>query len=164
VELLAQLLRNNSNAQAIVSVPFLGGPTLRGYTVASTDVKPGDKLGITLYWQSRPPRETPVNSFVHVRNGRSGRPNNLRSGSDIWAQAEHMVPGGRLTTEYWAGQIYADYFMVHLPDDMPSDVYFLEIGWFDPQSGEQLDPIDEAISPPLRELWRSVLLPSITVH
>jgi hypothetical protein len=89
---------------------------------------------------------------------------NPRSGNDIWAQAEHMQPGGRFTTDYWPPQIYADLFFLTIPDDMPPGEYHVEIGWFDPQTGEQLDPADEAIPPPLKELWHSLLLPSITVQ
>ena len=62
------------------------------------------------------------------------------------------------------GKLYLDSFRVTLPEEMPPGEYYLEVGWFDPRTGEQLDPIAEAIQPPLSILWRSVLLPNIEVR
>jgi hypothetical protein len=47
---------------------------------------------------------------------------------------------------------------------MPPGEYYVEIGWFDPVTGEQLDPQAGAVQPPLDVLWRSVLLPNIRVQ
>ena len=63
-----------------------------------------------------------------------------------------------LVSSAWIG------FVLTLPDDIPPGDYFVEAGWLDMETGEQLAPSEEALSPPLRELWHSVLLPSITVH
>lgn len=152
------------NAQAVVDVPFEGGPRLRGYAIPTNQAAPGDQLMVTLYWQGESDGATPLHSFVHIRNGQPNGPMNPRSDSEIWAQDEHVEPGGRLTTDYWPPQVYSDQFVLVLPEDMPPGDYFVEIGWFNPESGEQLDPLDEAMDPPLRELWRSVLLPSITIR
>ncbi len=152
------------NAQAVVDVPFEGGPRLRGYNVSTDQARPGDQITVTAYWQGKPESGSPLYSFVHIRNSQPEGPVNPRSGNDIWAQADHMEPGGRFTTDYWPPQIYADQSVLTLPADMPPGDYFVEIGWFHPDTGEQLDPLDEAMVPPLRELWRSVLLPSITVR
>jgi hypothetical protein len=57
-----------------------------------------------------------------------------------------------------------DEFRVRLPGDMPPGTYFLEIGWADSTTGEQLDPQPDAVKPPLSVLWRSILLPSIEVR
>jgi hypothetical protein len=47
---------------------------------------------------------------------------------------------------------------------MPPGEYFLEVGWFDPATGEQLDPAPETVTPPLKILWRSVLLPPVRIR
>ena len=39
----------------------------------------------------------------------------------------------------------------------------LEVGWFNPATGEQLKHLPESVQTPLRILWRSILLPSVTV-
>jgi hypothetical protein len=75
-----------------------------------------------------------------------------------------VTPGGLFSTDFVAGRIYEDEFVVQVPPNTPPDTYFLEVGWQNPRTGEQLDPLAGAIQEPLRPLWRSVLLPSITVR
>lgn len=152
------------NAQAITDIPFAGGSSLRGYAISSNEVRPGDQLVVSLYWQGTPAIKDPLHSFVHVRNSQPNGPLNPRTGSEIWAQDEHVEPGGRLTIDFWPPQVYADQFVLTLPDDIPPGDYFVEVGWLDMETGEQLAPSEEALSPPLRELWHSVLLPSISIR
>ena len=82
----------------------------------------------------------------------------------MWAQAENFEPGGRLTTDYWDGQVYVDQFLLDIPADIPAGVYNFEVGWFNPQAGEQLEPKPETVTPPHSILWRSILLPPLTVQ
>ncbi len=151
-------------AQATVDAVFVGGPRLRGYTLSSSQPKPGHELRVNLYWQGESEQTKNLHSFVHIRNSQPGGPNNPRTGNEIWAQDEHYAPGGVLTTQYLPGRLYRDEFRVRLPEDTPPGEYFLEIGWFDPQTSEQLEVVKESLAPPLRELWRSILLPSLTVR
>lgn len=88
---------------------------------------------------------------------------NPRTGNELWAQDEHVAPGGFPTTEYVPGELYRDPYRLTLPVDMPPGEYYLEVGWFHPTTGEQLDPRAGAVQPPLGILWRSVLLPNIRV-
>jgi hypothetical protein len=153
-------------AQAAVDVPFAGGPRLRGYSISDRQPAPGERLRVELFWQgengsAEGPR---LFSFVHIRNSQPDGAVNPQTNNEIWAQDEHYAPGGLLVTDYVPGRIYLDEYRVRLPEDMPPGEYYLEVGLFDNGTGEQLDPVDEAIAPPLRELWRSVLLPSITVE
>ncbi|MEJ5197814.1 MAG: hypothetical protein WHX53_02715 [Anaerolineae bacterium] len=162
-------------AQATVDVAFADAPRLRGYTVSSADVRRGAEVRVDLYWQgqqdtgqaSNVKRQTSsgvLASFVHIRRSRPEQAPSPVTGGDIWAQAEHGTPGGLLTTEFLPGKLYKDEFRVRIPADMPPGEYFLEVGWFDPATGEQLDPLPETVKPPLRILWRSILLPSIRVQ
>jgi hypothetical protein len=151
-------------AQASVDVPFAGGPRLRGYSVSQATLKPGDTLRVNLYWQGEPDLSKRLASFVHIRNSQKGWPMNPRTENELWAQDEHETPGGILSTEYLPGRLYLDEFRVRLPDDIPPGEYFLEIGWADLAAGEQLEPQAKAVKPPLKILWRSVLLPSLQVR
>jgi hypothetical protein len=151
-------------AQAVVGVSFATAPSLCGYTVASSTVRPGSELRVDLYWRGEPGVTTGLSSFVHVRNSKPAGLMNPRTGNEIWAQDEHNTPGGLLTTEYLPEKLYKDVFRVPLPEDMPPGEYFLEVGWYNPQSGEQLDPRPETVKPPLKILWRSILLPSVQVR
>jgi hypothetical protein len=148
-------------AQGTADVRFPDAPALRGYTVPASQVQPGDELRVDLYWGGKDGAKTNLSSFVHVRNSRPNGPMNPRSGNEIWAQEEHQTPGGLLTTEFLPGKLYKDEFRVPLPDDLPPGEYFVEVGWFNPESGEQLDPQPETVQPPLKILWRSILLPSV---
>ncbi len=151
-------------AQVTVDIPFPGGPRLRGYTVSSYEAEPRQALRVTLFWQGEPDQAKRLSSFVHVRNSQPDWPVNPRTGSDIWAQADQVTPGGLPTEAYKPGRLYRDEIRVALPEDMPAGEYFLEVGLADPATGEQIDPEPTAVQPPLRILWRSVLLPSVTVR
>ncbi len=151
------------NAQSMVDVPFVGGPRLRGYSVSSNQIRPGGQIQVILYWQGRPETAGALGSFLHVRNSQKDWPLNPGNGTELWTQDEHYTPGGRVTSDYWPTQVYADVFSLRLPEDMPLGEYFLETGWFDQTKAEQLEPDPAAVKPPLRILWRSILLPSIRV-
>ena len=152
------------DAQATVDVGFAGAPRLRGYTVPSSTTRSRGELRVDLYWQGERGAATALSSFVHIRNSRKDQPLNPRSGGEIWAQTEHISPGGLSSAKYLPDKIYKDEFRVPIPEDMPPGEYFLEIGWFDPQSGEQLDPQAETVKAPLKILWRSILLPSVQMR
>ena len=154
-------------AQAAVDAVFMDAPRLRGYSTPSAQVAPGEALRIDLFWEDATDADGAgknLSSFVHIRNSQPGGTMNPRTGSEIWAQDEHVAPGGLLTTEYLPGKLYKDEFRIRLPDDIPPGEYFLEVGWFDPATGEQVDLPPDGAQPPLRILWRSVLLPSIQVR
>lgn len=151
-------------AQTTVDAPLMGGPALRGYTVSSYEPARGDELRVTVYWQGTAEQLPRLHSFLHVRNLSPDAPLNPATGDGIWAQQENYAPGGRVTDQYQPGKLYVDQFRVRLPDDMPPGEYFLEIGLFDPVTGEQIDPVAEQVKPPLAILWRSLLLPNLTVQ
>ena len=151
-------------AQASVDTPFPGAPRLRGYTVSADPLSPGGTLRMSLFWQGEPGVIPGLYAFVHIRNSQQDWPVNPRTGSDIWTQSDHVAPAGLFSQQFVPGRLYLDDYQLVLPEDMPPGVYLLEVGWFDPASGQQLDPQADAVRPPLKVLWRSVLLPSVTVR
>jgi len=118
---------------------------------------------MAVYWEGVEGLTDRVWSFAHVRPSAEGQPGNPRAENGMWAQDEHVAPGGLLTDVYVPGKLYRDVFRLRLPEDMPPGEYFLEIGWFNPETGEQADVPPEAVREPLRILWRSVLLPNLRV-
>ena len=92
-----------------------------------------------------------------------GQAPNPNVDNGMWAQEEHRSWDGLLMRELVPGKLYEDRYRLTLPGDTPPGEYFLEVGWFDTMTGEQADVTPEAIQPPLRILWRSVLLPNLTV-
>ncbi len=149
---------------ATVDVAFVGAPSLRGYTLGDNRFRPGGTAQVVLFWEGESDSLPMLKNFVHIRNSQPDQLINPRTGSDIWAQEDHLTPGGLFLRDFSPGRLYQDEFRVALPADMPPGEYFLEVGWFNPETGEQTEPVDESLMPPLRELWRSVLLPSITVE
>jgi hypothetical protein len=121
---------------------------------------------VELFWQGTPEAVPVLHSFVHIRNSQPGGPYNPRSGDEIWAQGVNYAPGmgGITTNQFVSGRLYKDEIRVTLPKDMPTGEYFLEIGLFNPETGEQLDPVAETVQLPLKILWRSILLPSLAVR
>ena len=150
-------------AQSTVDVPFDNGIHLRGYRIFTPGTAAGGEVHLQLYWQTAELLDRSWHSFVHIRNSEPNGPMNPRTGGEIWAQEEHTAPGGLLATDFLPGKLYEEEFRFTLPTDIPPATYFLEIGWFDPQTGEQVDLDPNAVPPPLRILWRSLLLPSLRV-
>jgi hypothetical protein len=150
-------------ADTTATASFAGAPALRGYSVASTDVSAGGPVELTLYWQVDAPLDHPLASFVHVRPSAPEQPTNPASPNGMWAQEEHRSWDGLLGSELVPGKLYADSYRFDLPKEMPAGKYFLEFGWFDSVSGEQADTPEGSAQPPLRILWRSVLLPDLNV-
>ncbi len=151
-------------AEVTVDIPFAGGHRLRGYAVSSYQVEAGDDLRVSLVWQAESGVASPLHSFVHVRNSQPEQAVNPYTGSEIWAQWDQPSPAGLFTTEFVPGKLYLDELRVPIPADMPPGEYRLEVGWFDPASGEQLEPAPAAVKEPLGILWRSILLPPVTVQ
>ncbi|MCB0253556.1 MAG: hypothetical protein KDI55_07490 [Anaerolineae bacterium] len=151
-------------ADSTTDVAFAGGPRLRGYAVPSQTVKPGEDFRVALYWQADEKPADNLYGFVHIRNSQPDLPVNPRSGSEIWAQQDNFTPGNLSTTDYVPGKLYRDEYRVPIPEDIPPGDYYLEVGWLNPATGEQLEPLPESVTPPLDILWRSILLPSVTVE
>jgi hypothetical protein len=150
-------------ADTTATASFAGAPALRGYSIASYNAKAGDPVELTLYWQVDAPLDHSLASFVHVRPSTPEQATNPASPNGMWAQEEHRSWDGLLGSELVPGKLYADSYRFDLPKEMPAGKYFLEFGWFDPVSGEQADTPEGSAQPPLRILWRSVLLPDLNV-
>ncbi|MBA3532071.1 MAG: hypothetical protein H0T73_09150 [Ardenticatenales bacterium] len=153
-------------AQQTVNVPYAGGPRLRGYTLPTPTLARGETLVFTLIWQGdEATNRAPLHTFVHLMpEQEEGWPRNPANDTGLWAQVDHQVPGDLLTTNYLPDRLYWDEFRIEIPRETPRGNYRLRVGWYDPQSGEQLVPNPASIHPPLAEHWRAIFLPSITIR
>ena len=147
-------------AQVSTGATFAGGPALRGYSVFTPSIARGDYLRLEVFWEGMTADASRLNSFVHVRNSMRDGPSNPQTGSDIWAQEIHVSPMRTLAP----GRLLMDRYRVLVPAGIPPGRYYVEVGWFDSVSGEQLEVDSQSLQPPLRILWRSVLLPDIEVR
>jgi hypothetical protein len=150
-------------AETALEVRFAGGPTLRGATMPSHRVRPGERLRVILYWQADRAAERPAASFVHLL----GPSFNPRTGNPLWGQQEKDAPGGHPLLSWTPGKVYRDEYEFQVDPGTPTGEYQLEIGWFDRETGARLQPalVDTAGAPGMSvSHLDSLLLPGIVVE
>ncbi len=92
---------------------------LLGYDVSAENVKVGEWLEVVLYWSVREKPDYNYSSFVHFSDG--DRP---------LAQADRPLPSGMLTSEWLPGAYYRDEYSLHIPGDVSSGEYHINIGLY----------------------------------
>jgi hypothetical protein len=112
----------------------LGGQVrLLGYSVEKTDVAAGESVRVTLYWQTGRRMETSWKVFTHLLDGTS----------QIWGQRDSIpVEGTYPTTGWLEGEVVTDRYELPIRPDAPAGRYQLEVGMYDPQTGERLGVVD----------------------
>lgn len=113
------------------------GIQLQSYTLAppAQVIRPGDSLYLTLYWQAHGPTTIPYTAFTHIVGTRL----NPKDGTPVWA-GHDMIPGNgeRPTTSWQAGEVIRDPHILTLDPNAPPGEYILEVGLYDPASGQRL--------------------------
>jgi uncharacterized membrane protein len=105
------------------------GVLFLGYDLRSDEVRPGDALQLTLYWQARDEMEISYTVFTHL----------LDAEERVWGQMDNIPLRGEAPTTSWIpGEVLADtYDIVVAPDTPPGD-YLFEIGMYDATTGRRL--------------------------
>lgn len=120
--------------QRAVGANFGGKIKLLGYTIEPEDVQSGDTLRLVLYWQPDRPLDISYVVFVHLL-GPDGR---LASQEDS-RPMDNLYP----TTDWTPGEIVTDgSYELSLPADRNQGEYVMEIGMYDPDTGQRLDVMD----------------------
>lgn len=113
------------------------GIQLQGYalTPPAQVIRPGDSLYLTLYWQAHGLITTPYTVFTHIVGSRL----NPKNGTPVWA-GHDMIPGNgeRPTTSWQPDEVIRDPHILTLDPDAPPGEYTLEVGLYDPASGQRL--------------------------
>ncbi len=90
-------------------------------------------LNLTLYWQALAPLARGYTVFTHLLDG-EGR---------IWGQKDNPPQGGSFPTTDWsAGDIIVDRYLIPLAPRTPPGRYQIEVGMYDPATGERLPVFD----------------------
>jgi 4-amino-4-deoxy-L-arabinose transferase-like glycosyltransferase len=101
---------------------------LVGYDIPE-EAKPGEPLAVTLHWQALAESPKSYVRFVHLLDG-EGR---------IVAQQDSVPGQGELSTTGWVpGEYLVDRVQLGLPPDLPEGQYRLEVGLYDPITGQRL--------------------------
>ncbi len=105
---------------------FGGRAALVGFDARPRVLRPGETLTLTLYWQALGPLDRDYTVFTHV----------LEPPQTIWGQHDKApdVP----TSRWKAGEVYRETYTLTLKPQTPPGFYDVEIGWYDPQTGERL--------------------------
>lgn len=121
--------------------PLNDAVTWRGYDMPADDLRPGDTLPLTLYWQSNAPQAADWSVFVHLLN---------EAGEKV-AQVDRTPLGGLYPPSAWQpGLLLADQYELTLPADLPPGRYRLIFGAY--AGGDRFDWADGASEQPLAEI------------
>jgi 4-amino-4-deoxy-L-arabinose transferase-like glycosyltransferase len=107
------------------------GPSihLRGYTLLANDIRPGDILPLTLFWETDAPLTERYKVFIHL----------LGPDGQIVAQRDSEPGGGaRLTTLWRPGVVIADNYGLAIPPATPPGEYTLRVGLYRLDGGQRL--------------------------
>ena len=102
-----------------------------------TTFGPGETVPLTLYWRANGPVPDAYKVFVHITNS---EPDSSTS-SSIWGQQD-QIPGGTAPTSSWlTGDQVIDSYNVLLDSSIPSGVYAVQVGLYQPSTGQRLPAI-----------------------
>lgn len=93
-------------------------------------LRPGGILKVTLFWHCL--RETPVSYkvFVHI----------IEPTGEILAQQDALPLRGAAPTNGWiAGEFLRDPYEIQIPHDAKPGRYYIEVGLYEPETGQRLD-------------------------
>ena len=92
-------------------------------------LQPGDTVEVTAVWQAQHGLDTDYTAFAHL----------VDESGEGWAGDDHQPHGGLYPTSAWgAGEMVRDTFALTVPDDAPPGLYDVQVGWYDPATGERL--------------------------
>ncbi|MCA1554939.1 MAG: hypothetical protein LC737_11220, partial [Chloroflexi bacterium] len=104
------------NIQRLREVRFDKGIRLVGYDADFGNVRAGDSVRLTLYWQSDQPIEQHYKAFVHVL----GAQYNPKSKNFLWGQQDQEPMNGALPTTSWSvGRVVSDGYLFRIAPDAP---------------------------------------------
>jgi len=121
---------------------FGDGVRLLGYNLEAEGLQPSGTVYLTLYWQAQQPVEHRYKVFTHLL----GEVFNARSSNFLWGQQDNEPVNGTRPTSTWrTGEVIVDSYAILLEQQAPTGRYTIEIGLYDPATGERLPVLDDAV-------------------
>ncbi len=128
----------------LFQVPDIGHPQgaqlgegirLLGYDLPENQVRAGEPLHLTLYWQAVLESDLSYTVFTHL----------LDTDSRIWGQKDSLPGAGALPTTGWmVGEVIVDVYEIMVDPDAPSGEYLLEVGMYEATTDQRLAISDQA--------------------
>jgi len=95
----------------------------------ATGLQPGDSVEVTVVWQAQQQLETDYTAFAHL----------VDEAGQGWAGDDHQPHDGLYPTSAWGtGEMVRDEFTLAVPADAPAGLYDVQVGWYNPATGERL--------------------------
>lgn len=108
---------------------------LRGYRIASTEVKAGETVELTEYWETQRAPDRIYAVFNHLK---------AADGTLIW-QKDSWPRSGTYTTNFWvAGEVVAESYAIKIPPGTDEGTYTLYVGAYDPEDADTRLPAVDA--------------------
>ncbi len=114
-----------------VQANFAGQIRLLGYDLPQAEIKPGETVSLTLYWETLAPPAQSLTLFIQLIDPATGAP----------AAGFDAPPA--FDTRFWqTGYLIPDSRSLVIPADLPPDEYRLTIGWYRPDTLARLPLVD----------------------
>lgn len=115
-----------------LALTLVGGHRLVGYDLVAGE-SAGSPINLILYWIPAGATKQRYSTFVHLLDGND----TIRAQSD-----SEPAQGAHPTTSWLAGEVIRDAHTLTLPSTLSKGPYRLEIGLYDPRTGERLPFVD----------------------
>lgn len=97
--------------------------------ITNHTIPPGDTLNLQLYWRAEAEFAQDYTAFVHL----------LGPDGQVYGQVDQTPGGGAFPTTGWLpGEYITDAYAISVPNTAPPGDYHLEIGLYDPHTGQRL--------------------------
>lgn len=130
------LTLSDINPTQRVNETFANGIELIGFDLDSRQsFSAGSQIPLTLYWKSNGSINTTYKVFTHLL----GDVYNADQNNFLWGQQDNQPENGKRPTPSWrADEIIIDRYAIPFQLNAPAGRYRIEIGLYDPISGERL--------------------------
>jgi hypothetical protein len=123
-----------------LNVDFGAGIRLLGYDIETETPHPGGTVRLTLYWQAQTPVERRYKVFTHLL----GDVYNAETENFLWGQQDNEpVNNSRPTSSWRPGEVIVDSYAIPISQQAPAGRYRIEIGLYEPVTGERLPLVDK---------------------
>ena len=121
------------NLQKNLSARFGDAIELIGYDLPETNLRAGQPFNLTLYWHALKPTDKPYTAFVHL----------LDANGQVIGQKDAPPLNGDAPTDAWVpNEFLTDAYSFEIAADAPNGAASVEIGFYDPLTGERLRVTD----------------------
>ncbi|HOG46409.1 MAG TPA: 6-pyruvoyl-tetrahydropterin synthase-related protein [Anaerolineae bacterium] len=103
--------------------------TLLGYDLDRREVRPGETVHLTLYWQARQRMQQEYTVFTHLLDA---------TGRIVAQQDSAPAQGARPTTSWLEGEVIVDEYALTVQSDAAAGEHQIEVGLYEPDSGRRL--------------------------